>query len=456
MQRVALGADHGGYALKEALKRHLSGRYEIIDVGTHNTESCDYPVFARKAAEAVASGAAWRAIVIDGAGIGSCMAANKVKGVRAGMAFNVATARNAREHNDAHVLTLGAGYLSESEACAIADTFVATECTVPRHQRRVAIIDAIDGGTLGVTSSMTGNNLVDQIQRVLASNPELIQKLVGGAPGFVCTTCNTCHGNCASQAPDSVRSLNNGTRGARVSSSLGTPRMPKDVALLIDHTLLKADATYDQIDQLCKEAAEYGFASVCVNPYHVKRAAKNLSGARSLVCTVIGFPLGATPKQVKALECRQALRDGAKEIDMVINIGALKSGDHQTVFDDIRLVREAAHEGGAILKVIIETALLTDEEKITACILAKRARADFVKTSTGFSKAGATAEDVALMHRAVEGKLGVKASGGVRSAADAKSMVMAGASRIGASVGLKIVQQTQGKAVSGGASSGGY
>ena len=170
---------------------------------------------------------------------------------------------------------------------------------------------------------------------------------------------------------------------------------------------------------------------------------------------MIGFPLGATPREVKALEARRAIRDGAREVDMVIAIGALKSGDHKYVYEDIRTVAEAAHDGGAILKVIIETALLTDEEKVAACVLSKKARADFVKTSTGFSKGGATTHDVALMARAVEFQLGVKASGGVKGADDAKAMIAAGATRIGASVGVKIVKETKGIAVSGGGG-GGY
>jgi deoxyribose-phosphate aldolase len=454
--RVALASDHGGYPLKEALERYLAGKgVSVLDLGTHSTESCDYPVFARKAAEAVASGEARRAVVIDGAGIGSCMVANKIPGVRAGMAFDVATARNAREHNDANVLTLGAGYLSEADARAIVDVFLTTECTVDRHRRRVGMIDALDGNRPNPAGRSPGmasgsseyERLVGQITKVLTANPGMLGGLLrtteGGAPGFVCATCSTCNGHCATQAPDSVRSLVKRAPGSRISSRLGMSGVPKDVARLIDHTLLRADATYDEVDQLCDEAREYGFASVCINPIYVKRCAERLRGASSVVCTVIGFPLGATPKEVKALEARRAIRDGAKELDMVIAIGALKSGDHQAVFDDIRLVREVASDSGALLKVIIETALLTDEEKIAASMLSRRARADFVKTSTGFSKSGATAHDVALMARAVDHKLGVKASGGVSSAADAREMILAGATRIGASVGLKIVQEAR-------------
>lgn len=466
---VVLASDHGGFALKEALEAYLSGKgFEVLDVGTHSTDSCDYPVFAQRAAEAIASGRAWRGVVIDGAGIGSAMVVNKVKGVRAGMAFNEATAKNAREHNDAHVLTLGAGYLDEAAARRIVDTFLSTECTVERHQRRVGLIDQLDGvptgpkPTKGAAAMATGDAsqpLVEQIAKVLTNNPALLRKLgvaggmQAGAPGEVCTTCNVCNHHCPSNAPDAVRNLVT-IGGGRVRGRLGSPKVPADIAKLIDHTLLKADATYDQVDQLCAEAREFGFASVCVNPMHVRRCARTLRGSDVKVCTVIGFPLGATPKEVKALEARQALRDGASELDMVLNIGALKSGDFQVVYDDIRLVAEAAHEGGALLKVIIETALLTDEEKAAACDLARKARADFVKTSTGFSKAGATAHDVALMARAVDHQLEVKASGGVRSLDDANKMIAAGATRIGASVGIKIAKQARGEKVAAGAKSG--
>ncbi|MCA9707488.1 MAG: deoxyribose-phosphate aldolase [Myxococcales bacterium] len=465
-RRVVLASDHGGFALKEALEAHLQAKgFEVLDVGTHSTESCDYPVFAREAAEAIARGEAWRGVIVDGAGIGSAMVANKVKGVRAGMAFDEATARNAREHNDAHVLTLGAGYLDLEAAKRIVDTFLATECTVERHQRRVGMIDALDGipqrPTTRAAAMATGDAqpaLVDRIAKVLSENPGLLQQLgrgVGaraGAPGNVCMTCNDCNHHCPSNAPDAVRSLV--TLGGRVRGRLGTPQVPADIAKLIDHTLLRADATYAEIDQLCSEATEFGFASVCINPTHVRRVARRLRGSEVAVCTVIGFPLGATPKEVKALEARQALREGASELDMVLNIGALKSGDHQAVFEDIRLVTEVAHEGGALLKVIIETALLTDEEKVAACQLAKKARADFVKTSTGFSKGGATAHDVALMARAVEHTLEVKASGGVRSLADAKEMIAAGATRIGASVGIKIAREARGQKVAATAKTG--
>jgi len=214
------------------------------------------------------------------------------------------------------------------------------------------------------------------------------------------------------------------------------------IASMIDHTLLKPNATGEMIDKLCKEAKEYEFAAVCVNPYYVSRAKKYLDGTKVKVATVIGFPLGANTKEVKALETEDAIKNGADEVDMVINIGALKSGEYDIVRDDIRAVVESA-KGKAIVKVIIETCLLTDEEKIKACKLAKEAGADFVKTSTGFSTGGATIEDVKLMKDTVGDSLKIKASGGIRDYETAKAMVEAGASRIGASSSIKIVEGEQ-------------
>ena len=215
--------------------------------------------------------------------------------------------------------------------------------------------------------------------------------------------------------------------------------VPLDMARYIDHTLLRPDATAAEIDQLCREAEQYHFASVCINPTWVKRAADNLRGTSVPVCSVIGFPLGATTPEIKAMETRRALRDGAREVDMVLNIGALKSGDYALVRSDIEKVVDAAHDGSALCKVILETALLTDEEKVIASSLAKQARADFVKTSTGFGPGGATIYDVALMRETVGPEMGVKASGGVRTADDAEGMIAAGATRIGASAGIEIV-----------------
>ena len=230
----------------------------------------------------------------------------------------------------------------------------------------------------------------------------------------------------------------------RIGIVLGETATAHDWASLIDHTLLKPDATESDIRKLCEEAAQFGFASVCVNPGWVKRASEFLKGTGVPVCTVIGFPLGATLSDVKAYEARRSIFNGAREVDMVINIGALKSGDDCLVEDDIRAVSDAAHENHILCKVIIETALLTDEEKVRACLAAKNAGADFVKTSTGFAKGGATAHDVALMRHTVGSALGVMASGGVKGIEDARAMFEAGATRIGASVGVKIAQEASG------------
>jgi len=228
---------------------------------------------------------------------------------------------------------------------------------------------------------------------------------------------------------------------SRIGASLGTGRPAADLAKLIDHTLLKPDATKDQIIRLCEEAVQYGFASVCVNPCWVKLCAAAVRGSGVLVCSVVGFPLGAHTMRVKAVEAARAVHDGADEIDMVMNIGMLKSGEHHYVEQDIRGVVQAARP--ARVKVIIETCLLTDREKIYACLLAQRAGAHFVKTSTGFSTGGATAADVALMRRVVGASMGVKAAGGIRDLATAETMVAAGADRIGASASVNIVSPGQ-------------
>ncbi|ANU23525.1 deoxyribose-phosphate aldolase [Planococcus donghaensis] len=212
-----------------------------------------------------------------------------------------------------------------------------------------------------------------------------------------------------------------------------------NIASYIDHTLLKPESTESQVVQLCKEAAEYNFASVCVNPTWVEKAAAELTNSEVKVCTVIGFPLGASTPETKAFETTDAISKGAGEIDMVLNIGALKSGNTDHVKKDIEAVVNAA-KGKAIVKVIIETCLLTDEEKVTASQLSKEAGADFVKTSTGFSTGGATVEDVKLMRQTVGSEMGVKASGAVRSLEDVEAMIEAGATRIGASSGVKIMQ----------------
>ncbi|HKU32167.1 MAG TPA: deoxyribose-phosphate aldolase [Arthrobacter sp.] len=216
------------------------------------------------------------------------------------------------------------------------------------------------------------------------------------------------------------------------------------IASYIDHTLLKPEASEAEVLRVCAEAVDYKFKSVCVNPIWVKTVKKALKQSGVLTCSVVGFPLGATPSDVKAFEARGAVLDGADEIDMVIDIAAARAGDKGALVDDIAKVAEAVHGGEAILKVIIETSLLTDEQKVLACQAAVEAGADFVKTSTGFNGGGATVEDVALMRKTVGPDLGVKASGGVRSLADAQAMIAAGATRIGASSGIAIVKGEQG------------
>ncbi len=278
--------------------------------------------------------------------------------------------------------------------------------------------------------------LIEEVTREVLLRMSLSER---EADGSQCDCADgTCVQNCAEKVDRVVRA------GAdRLSATLGVRPQNGDVAKLIDHTLLKPDASQDQIAQLCYEARTYNFASVCVNPTHVKLSAQLLEGSDVDVCTVVGFPLGATPATVKAYETQQALRDGATEIDMVINVGALKSQDYKPVFEDIGAVVRTAHSGNALVKVIIEAALLTDEEKVIACQLCKAAGADFVKTSTGFGPGGATVADVVLMRRVVGPKIGVKAAGGVRSYSDAQEMIAAGATRIGASAGVAIVAEAR-------------
>jgi deoxyribose-phosphate aldolase len=255
-----------------------------------------------------------------------------------------------------------------------------------------------------------------------------------------------CSSECFDRCPERMqRILDAGA--SRIGLVLGQTGTARDWAGFVDHTLLKPEATDEDIRRLCAEAAQYRFASVCVNPSWVRAAACNLRGTSVPVCTVVGFPLGATLPDVKAYEARRAIMDGAREVDMVINVGALKSGDDCAVEHDIRSVVEAAHEHGVLVKVIIEAALLNDDEKVRSCLAAKRAGADFVKTSTGFAKGGATVADVALMRRTVGAGMGVKAAGGVKGIEDARAMLEAGATRIGASVGVKIAQEAAGARV---------
>src|SRR5689334_9686218 len=252
------------------------------------------------------------------------------------------------------------------------------------------------------------------------------------SPGEDCTSC----GACVVRRPWSVRAAED-AGATRVGASPGIGAVPADLAKLIDHTLLKPEATRDEVVKLCEEARKHHFASVCVNTTWVPLCKALLSGSDVMVCAVVGFPLGAMSPQAKAYEAREAMRQGAREIDMVINIGALKSRDYETVFEDIcRVVKSASPAG---VKVILETSALDTEQKIIGCALSKLAGAAFVKTSTGFGKGGATVEDVALMRRVVGPGLGVKASGGVRTAEDAVKMAQAGANRLGASASVAIV-----------------
>ena len=507
--RIAIGADHGGFELKEHLKRWLASKgHELDDCGAFDTQPVDYPVIAEAVARKVSRGECARGIVIDGAGIGSSMAANKVPGVRAALCYDLSSAKNSREHNDANVLTLGARLIGVGLAEQIADTFVITECNEERHKRRVAMITEIEqrereraascapaaakepacapcaaktakeladkrpsadstpqgGKSLAfrasasqwlasshpparpVSSDMASSTpkLDDLSADDLARVADRIASMLGGATqrGNL-----ICFGDVCMDAALAKQWIGFGV--GRLSSSLGGWAGQGgigDISRSIDHTLLRPDASAEEIGRLCAEAREHHFMSVCVNPCWVKRCTDLLRGSGVLVCTVIGFPLGANVPELKGMEARRAIRDGAGEIDMVINVGALKSGDDDLVFRDIRGVVDAAEDGRALCKVIIETALLSDEEKVRACVLAKKARADFVKTSTGFASGGATASDVALMHRAVGGQLGVKASGGVKSFADFEDMVKAGATRIGASAGIKILKEAAGQA----------
>ena len=286
----------------------------------------------------------------------------------------------------------------------------------------------------------TIEQLVEQMTReVLILLREEEARASSGDDG---TNCTDCIGQCVTQCKSKVQEVVD-AGASRLTSTLGNVDVGPGVAGMIDHTLLKPDATQDQIAQLCYEARKNGFAAVCVNPTYVKLCSQLLQGTPVAVCTVVGFPLGATPPEVKAYESQQAIDDGATEVDMVINIGALKSGDYGLVERDIATVARTCYAGGALLKVIIEAALLNDEEKVIACQLAKAAGANYVKTSTGFGPGGATAHDVALMRQAVGPEIGVKAAGGIKSYEDAKSMIAAGATRIGASAGVKILQQAR-------------
>ena len=288
---------------------------------------------------------------------------------------------------------------------------------------------------------MTAPPLDDRAQLIEAITRQVMATLAGAGPlaGAACDACDpACVGNCAARCAPKVAEVVAGG-ASRITYTGDGGHVPANLAQYIDHTLLRPDASAADIDRLCTEAVEHGFASVCINPTWVPRAVARLRGTGIPVASVVGFPFGATMPEIKAHEARLVIRAGAREIDMVINVGALKSGLHDEVRSDIAAVSDACHESGALNKVIIETALLTDREKVIACQLAVRAKADFVKTSTGYGGGGATVFDVALMREAVGPKLGVKASGGIRTRDDVQEMIAAGATRIGASAGVKIV-----------------
>jgi deoxyribose-phosphate aldolase len=279
-------------------------------------------------------------------------------------------------------------------------------------------------------------SLVDRIVREV-----IAQRLGPPVSSQMCRDGVCADGLCVIHNADGVRCIVE-QGAARITSGKGIDQaggVDPGLARMIDHTMLKAEATPKEIEQLCAEALKYRFASVCINGSHVPLCARLLKGSPVKVCTVIGFPLGAAASAAKAAETELAIREGAQEVDMVINVGMLKAGEYQYVEKDISGVVGVAHRHKVLAKVILETGLLSDEEKVKACVLARRAGADFVKTSTGFGKGGATAGDIALMRRVVGSAMGVKASGGVRSRQDALTMVASGADRIGASASVKII-----------------
>lgn len=379
---VAIGADRRGFRLKELLKPVLESLgLEARDVAVDEEPPVDYPDIAVRVAEAVTGGRARLGVIIDGAGIGSAIAANKIPGIRAGLCYDKSSAQDSRKHYDSNVLTLGARLLTESQAEDILRAWLTGDFAGGEHSASIAKI----------------GNIERQYGRARVVPP--VEPIQSGATG----------------------------------------NFP-EIAKLIDHTMLRPEATRADIMKLCGEARQYGFAAACVNPYWVPLAAAELAGSPVAVCSVAGFPFGATSTEAKLAEAAGTLRAGAREIDMVMNIGALLSGDWDAVKMDIKAVARMCHEAGAIIKVILETALLNDEQKAAACVLAQAAGADFVKTSTGFGPAGATVHDVALMRRAAGTRMRVKAAGGIRTLEDLRAMVAAGADRIGSSTGVNILE----------------
>ena len=356
--RIALGSDHGGFVLKTQLVGWLKSQgHNVTDVGTHSKEAVDYPVFAAAVARAVAAGRCDFGIMVDGAGIGSAMTANKIPGVRAAACYNEALAKNSRQHNGANVLTLGAGQTDFEQAKAIADVFLATDCTEERHLRRVKMIQDLESARAGTPVMAAIKEMkLDLSPQDVARIAERVKQIVSGGSASV--------------------------------PGGSAPLPPAQLARMIDHTLLKPEATQADVKKLCEEALQHNFFSCCVNSSWVRYVAQLLRGSSVKVCAVVGFPLGAGTPEIKALEARRAIREGAREIDMVINVGLVKSGDWDGVTRDIRAVAESCKDGGALLKVILETCLLTKDEIAKACVASMKARADYVKTSTGFHPAG--------------------------------------------------------------------
>jgi deoxyribose-phosphate aldolase len=405
VKRVAIGADHGAYATKELVKTYLTrAGYTMVDVGTDNGKTAvDYPDFAYAVARSVVSDECDRGIMLDGAGIGSSMVCNKVHGIRAALCWNEKTIINSRQHNNANVLTMGTGMHEPDEICKMAVLWLETAFEGGRHWPRINKMMAIEKNR---RRKMDQNELVEKITREVMDRLKEIMK-------------------------NQSTNLSGTTIPAQGISQT-------DLAGYIDHTLLKPGAINAQFDQLVSEALQYKFYSVCVNSSWVPYVAKKLRGSEVKICSVVGFPLGEMDSRSKAFETRNAIANGAHEIDMVMNVGALKSRNLKLVEEDIRAVKRACRSN-TILKVIIETSLLTDEEKVLACEIAKKADASFVKTSTGFGGGGATVQDIALMRRVVGQDMGVKASGGIKDFKSAVELIKAGATRIGAGASVQIV-----------------
>ena len=335
--KIAIGADHGGFELKSQLLGWLRDQgCAVQDCGTHSKEAVDYPRIAYTVARLVASGQCDRGIMIDGAGIGSAMTANKVRGVRAAACYSVALAKNSREHNDANVLTLGAGQTNFEQATPIVEMFLTAECVEERHRKRVQLINAVQEGPIEVGPHQATLLAGAGEPRPAPAEPDL-EKIAKRVQELLAA------------------------QGKPITAPPAPP--PLNIPQLIDHTILRPDTTRADIEQLCREARQHKFYSVCVNPTWVSLARRLLEGSGVKVCCVVGFPLGAQPPETKAMEARAAIRQGAKEIDMVMNVGTLKSGDDALVLRDICSVVEACRDGSAKCKVILETSLLTNEEK---------------------------------------------------------------------------------------------